>query len=75
MNPFDATVRELAAAIAVEAGRLDRAEVHIEGLVALEPDRDIHRKRLARIRELLGGSVPRNAGSSAVEPSKAGNGG
>ena len=75
MNPFDATVRELAAAIAVEAVRLDRAEVHIEGLVALEPDRDIHRKRLARIRELLGGSVPKNAGSSAVEPSKAGNGG
>ena len=54
MNPFDATVRELAAAIAVEAGRFDRAEVHIESLVVLEPDRDIHRKRLARIRELRG---------------------
>lgn len=52
MNPFDATVRELAAAIAVEAGRLDRAEVHIEALVLLEPDREVHRKRLTRIREL-----------------------
>ncbi len=54
INPFDATVRELAAAIAVEAGRFDRAEVHIEALVLLEPDREVHRKRLARIRELRG---------------------
>jgi tetratricopeptide (TPR) repeat protein len=52
MNPFDATVRELAAAIAVEAGRLDRAERHIQALVVLEPDRALHRKRLAKIAEL-----------------------
>jgi hypothetical protein len=81
MNPFDATVRELAAAIAVEAGRFDRAEVHIESLVVLEPDRDIHRKRLARIRELRGTpsenkneSENENAPQTG-EPSNAGSGG
>ncbi|MDI9402547.1 MAG: hypothetical protein QM516_01630 [Limnohabitans sp.] len=52
MNPFDATVRELAAAIAVEGGRLDRAERHIQALVVLEPDRALHRSRLEKIREL-----------------------
>jgi tetratricopeptide (TPR) repeat protein len=56
MNPFDATVRELAAAIAVEGGRLDRAEVHVAALVELEPDRELHRTRLARIRELRSGA-------------------
>jgi len=54
MNPFDATVRELAAAIAVEGGRLDRAAVHIEALTALEPDRAIHRQRLERLKAMSG---------------------
>jgi len=52
MNPFSATVRELAAAIAVEAERLDLAEVHVEALTALEPDRDIHKRRLERVRQM-----------------------
>ncbi len=52
MNPFDASVRELAAAIAVEGGRLDRAEVHIEALVALEPDRPVHQQRLLRLKQM-----------------------
>jgi len=52
MNPFDASVRELAAAIAVEARRYDRAEVHIEALVALEPDRPLHKQRLERLKAL-----------------------
>ena len=53
MNPFDPSVRELAAAIAVEAGRLDRARVHIEALVVLEPDRPLHKQRLERVQQLL----------------------
>jgi tetratricopeptide (TPR) repeat protein len=57
MNPFDATVRELAAAIAVESGRLDLAEAHIEALVALEPDRPIHAERLAKVRALRAASA------------------
>jgi tetratricopeptide (TPR) repeat protein len=52
MNPFDPSVRELAAAIAVEGKRYDRAEVHIEALVALEPDRPLHRQRLERLKAL-----------------------
>jgi len=52
MNPFDASVRELAAAIAVEGSRLDLAETHIEALVALEPDRALHKQRLERLRSM-----------------------
>jgi Flp pilus assembly protein TadD len=54
INPFDASVRELAAAIAVEAGRLDQAELHIAALVELEPDRPVHRQRLERVRSMRG---------------------
>ena len=53
MNPFDASVRELAAAVAVEAGSLAAARVHIEALTVLEPDREIHRKRLERVDQML----------------------
>ena len=53
MNPFDPSVRELAAALAVEGGRFDRAEVHIVALVALEPDRPIHAQRLERLRSMV----------------------
>ncbi len=54
INPFDAGVRELAAAIAVEAGDLAAAERHIDALVVLEPDRAVHRARQERIRALRG---------------------
>ena len=54
MNPFDPAVRELAAAIAIESGDLAGAEVHIEALTALEPDRALHRQRLERVRTLRG---------------------
>jgi tetratricopeptide (TPR) repeat protein len=54
MNPFDAGVRELAAATAVEAGDLAAAERHVEALVAIESDRPVHRARLDRIRALRG---------------------
>jgi len=56
MNPFDASVRELAAAIAVEGGRPELAETHIEALVALEPDRALHKQRLERVRALRAGA-------------------
>jgi tetratricopeptide (TPR) repeat protein len=52
--PYDADQRELAAAIAIEAGRLDLARLHVRALTLLEPDRPQHRKRLERIDELLG---------------------
>ena len=59
MNPYDASVRELAAAIAFEAGRLDRTETHIEALTVLEPERMLHVQRLARIRELRALDAPK----------------
>lgn len=46
VNGYDAPTRELAAAIAIEAERLDLARMHLEALILLEPDRPIHRERL-----------------------------
>ncbi len=45
-DPYDAPSRELAAAIAVETGDLARARGHIAALVQLEPDRELHQRRL-----------------------------
>jgi tetratricopeptide (TPR) repeat protein len=53
IDPYDPALRELAAAIAVEAGDLRAARRDIEALTLLEPDREQHRKRLVRIDELL----------------------
>jgi tetratricopeptide (TPR) repeat protein len=53
IDPYDADQRELAAAIAIEAGRLDLARLHVRALTLLEPDRPQHQKRLERIDELL----------------------
>jgi tetratricopeptide (TPR) repeat protein len=50
--PFDADYRELAATIAIQAGRLDEAERHISALVTLEPLRPIHQKRLEAVRNM-----------------------
>ncbi len=44
--PYDAKLRELAAQMALLAGRRDDAQRHIEALIMLEPDREIHKKRL-----------------------------
>jgi tetratricopeptide (TPR) repeat protein len=53
IDPYDASTRELAAAIAIEADRLDLARLHVKALTILEPDRPQHERRLARIEELL----------------------
>ena len=53
IDPYNASNRELAAAIAIEAGRLDLARRHVRALTLLEPDRPQHQKRLERIEELL----------------------
>lgn len=44
--PFDATRREQAARMAILAGDLDAAERHLIALTIIEPDRDVHRRRL-----------------------------
>jgi len=51
--PFDADVRELAARIAIKGDRLGVAERHIEALTQLEPDRELHVRRLEAVRRLI----------------------
>ncbi|NNF43258.1 MAG: tetratricopeptide repeat protein [Phycisphaerales bacterium] len=53
IDPYHASNRELAAAIAVEASRLDLARLHVKALTLLEPDRPRHQRRLERLDELL----------------------
>ena len=53
IDPYDAAIRELAAAIAIEAGELDTAREHIYALTLLEPGRRQHERRLERLDELL----------------------
>jgi tetratricopeptide (TPR) repeat protein len=50
--PFDADSRELAARVAIVAKDWDGARHQIESLMALEPDREIHKKRLAALEEM-----------------------
>jgi tetratricopeptide (TPR) repeat protein len=54
IDPYDASHRELAAAIAVEAKRLDLARLHVKALTLLEPDRPQHQKRLDRLDAMIG---------------------
>ena len=49
--PFDADYRELAARSALLLQDWGEAERHIAALVEIEPDRDIHRLRLRKVRE------------------------
>ena len=51
--PFDADVRELAARVAIKSGRLDDAERHILALTQIEPDRELHVRRLDAVRGML----------------------
>lgn len=46
---YNAIYREQAATLALQAGRLDRAEHHIRALTFLEPNRAIHHVRLAAV--------------------------
>ncbi|MCC6425751.1 MAG: hypothetical protein IT435_02915 [Phycisphaerales bacterium] len=44
--PFDPSVRELAATVAIKRKDWPTARRHIEAMIAIEPDREIHKKRL-----------------------------
>ncbi len=48
--PFDASVREQAARIALLRNDFAAAQAQIEALIVLEPDRELHRRRLEAIR-------------------------
>jgi tetratricopeptide (TPR) repeat protein len=53
INPYVAANRELAAAIAVQAGELDAARQHIVALTLIEPDRPQHARRLEAIDKMI----------------------
>lgn len=61
MAPFRPSLREAAAAISIQAGDLAAAERHIAALTELEPQHDIHRERLKRIREMQAQAPPQEA--------------
>ncbi len=50
--PYDASYRELAATIGLRAGDRAMAERHIRALTVLEPDREIHKRRLDALAKL-----------------------
>lgn len=61
IDPYDARNREVAAAVAVEAGDLELARTHIVALTLLEPDRPQHERRLKAIEALLTTSATERA--------------
>lgn len=62
--PYDAANRELAATMAIKAGHLDAAARHIDALTILEPDREVHRKRLEAVKKLMQATPPRAPGGN-----------
>ncbi|MCK6476828.1 MAG: hypothetical protein L6Q35_08360, partial [Phycisphaerales bacterium] len=50
--PFDPSIRELAATVVIQAKDFGAARRHIEALIAIEPDRSVHRKRLEALEKL-----------------------
>lgn len=54
IDPYDAPLRELAAAIALEAGAPELCRLHLRALLLLEPDRPQHQRRLEALEKRLG---------------------
>lgn len=53
IDAYSASTREFAAALAVEAGNLEAARLHVVALGALEPGEERHRKRLERLDAMI----------------------
>jgi len=67
-RPYDATMRESAATLALQAGVMDHALRHIKALTAIEPKIVIHLVRLAAIYHKM--DRPAEARAAAVEAKK-----
>lgn len=52
ISPYDASIREFAAKIALQQGDAATAERHIWALTILEPDRPLHKQRLEAVRKM-----------------------
>ena len=59
LAPYNAEHRELAATIMIKASRFDDAHRHLRALADLEPDREIHRRRLQALERLREGAGAR----------------
>lgn len=53
ISPYDATIREHAATIALRASKPTIAERHILALTKLEPEKAIHQQRLEAVRKMI----------------------
>ena len=53
MSPYDASVREFAATISMQRKDWTTAEKHIRALISIEPDREIHKQRLAALLKMV----------------------
>ncbi|MFM7809680.1 MAG: tetratricopeptide repeat protein, partial [Planctomycetota bacterium] len=53
IDGYDPATRELAAAIAIEAGQFDAAVRHLRALTLLEPDQPRHAERMKRLRQMM----------------------
>ena len=51
-EPYNPTFREDAATVALQRGDVAAAQHQIEALIILEPDRELHRKRLEAIKKM-----------------------
>ena len=61
IDGYDPATRELAAAIAIEAGQLDVALRHLRALERLEPEQTRHGERLKRLRGMMDARPPTGA--------------
>lgn len=53
INPFDAGLREEAAAVAIQAQQYNEAQRHLQALIIIEPDRPHHQTRLEALQKLV----------------------
>jgi tetratricopeptide (TPR) repeat protein len=65
ISPFEASIRELAATIAIQTKDFTTARRHIEALIAIEPDREVHKKRLEALEQRAGQNSTAANGQSA----------
>lgn len=69
ISAYDPAAREFVAAIAVEAGDLPTARLHIQALIFLEPTVDRHRQRLAKVDEMIA-ALPSRMQSQEAPPAR-----
>ena len=55
VSPYEASTREFAATVALRRKDYATAERHIRALIALEPDRAVHKERLEALKKMMAG--------------------